>query len=176
MRRIYLALVKRYPDDYSEESLELVYDMGPDAAEHWLANLLLEQLKDRTLLVVVENLDALFEGLGQSGQQRLRAFIQEHPVLTIVATAQRLVDDITKRKSVFFGFFQTEQLVTLSVEEAAELLSKIAMLNGQPEVAAFLCSPTGRARIRALHHLSGVTTGFTSSCPSSSRVTMSTPW
>ena len=155
LRRIYLALVKRYPDDYSEASLEPIYDLEPDAAEHWLANLLLEQLKDRTLLVVVENLDALFEGLGEPGQQRLRALIQEHPVLTIVATAQRLVDDITKRNSVFFGFFQTEQLVTLSVEEAAELLGKIATLNGQPDVAAFLHSPTGRARIRALHHLSG---------------------
>jgi tetratricopeptide (TPR) repeat protein len=155
LRRIYLALVKRYPDDYSEASLEPIYDLEPDAAEHWLANLLLEQLKDRTLLVVMENLDALFEGLGEPGQQRLRALIQEHPVLTIVATAQRLVDDITKRNSVFFGFFQTEQLVTLSVEEAAELLGKIATLNGQPDVAAFLHSPTGRARIRALHHLSG---------------------
>jgi tetratricopeptide (TPR) repeat protein/DNA-binding transcriptional ArsR family regulator len=155
LRRIYLALAKRYPDDYSEASLEPIYDFEPDAAEQWLANLLLEQLKGRTLLVVVENLDALFEGLGEPGQQRLRAFIQEHPVLTIVATAQRLVDDITKRNSVFFGFFQTEQLVTLSVEEAAELLGKIATLNGQPDVAAFLRSPTGRARIRALHHLSG---------------------
>ncbi|MGZ8157895.1 MAG: tetratricopeptide repeat protein [Methylobacter sp.] len=155
LRRIYQALVKRYPGDYSETSLEPIYDLDIDTAERWLANLLLQQLKDRTLLVAVENLDALFEGLGESGQQRLRAFIQEHPVLTIVATAQRLVDDIAKRNSVFFGFFQTEPLETLSVEQAAELLSKIAVMNRQPEAAAFLRSPTGRSRIRALHHLSG---------------------
>src|SRR5690606_31023090 len=86
LHRIYPALAKRYPDDYSEESLEPIYDLEPNAAERWLANLLLERLKDRTLLIVVENLDALFEGLGEPGQQRLRAFIQEHPVLTIVAT------------------------------------------------------------------------------------------
>lgn len=155
LRRIYLALVKRYPDDYSETSLEPIYDLDMDTAERWLADLLLQQLKNRTLLVAVENLDALFEGLGEAGQKRLRAFIQEHPVLTIVATAQRLVDDIAKRNSVFFGFFQTEPLEMLSVEQAAELLGKIAVINRQPEAAAFLRSPTGRSRIRALHHLSG---------------------
>ncbi|RYU62517.1 ArsR family transcriptional regulator [Methylolobus aquaticus] len=155
LRRIYLALVKRYPESYSEASLEPIYDLDPITAESQLGRLLREQLKDRTLLVAVENLDALFQGLGESGQQRLRAFIQEHPILSIVATAQRLVDDIAKRKSMFFGFFQTEPLDTLTVEEAAELLGKIAALKQQPDLAAFLRSPRGRSRIRALHHLSG---------------------
>jgi len=155
LHRIYLALVRRYPESYSEAPLEPIYDLDPITAESQLARLLTEQLKDRTLLVAVENLDALFQGLGESGQQRLRAFIQEHPILTLVATAQRLVDDIAKRKSVFFGFFQTELLDTLTVEEAAELLGKIAALKQQPDLAAFLRSPRGRSRIRALHHLSG---------------------
>ncbi|WP_139559121.1 ATP-binding protein [Methylotetracoccus oryzae] len=155
LHRIYLALVRRYHESYSEASLEPIYDLDPITAESQLGRLLREQLKDRTLLVAVENLDALFQGLGESGQQRLRAFIQEHPILSIVATAQRLVDDIAKRKSVFFGFFQTELLDTLTVEEAAELLGKIAALKQQPDLAAFLRSPRGRSRIRALHHLSG---------------------
>jgi tetratricopeptide (TPR) repeat protein len=155
LRRIYLALNKRYPDSYSLVALEPIYDLDSDTAERRLGNLLLEHLQDRTLLVVVENLDALFEGLGEPGQQRLRAFIQENPVLCIVATAQRLVDDISKRKSVFFGFFQTESLVTLSVDEAAEMLGKIAILRKQADAAAFLSTPTGRSRIQALHHLSG---------------------
>ncbi|AEG00455.1 MarR family transcriptional regulator [Methylomonas methanica] len=155
LRRIYLALAKRYPGIYSEEDLEPIYELDADAAERLLARLLLEKLTGKTLLVALENLDALFEGLGKAGQQRLRAFIQEHPVLTIVATAQRLVDDVSKRNSTFFGFFQTEMLATLSVEEAAELLGKIAELNRQDKAAAFLRSSTGRSRVRALHHLSG---------------------
>ena len=155
LRRIYLALNKRYPADYSLAALEPIYDLDADTAERQLGNLLLERLQDRTLLVVLENLDALFEGLGEPGQQRLRAFIQENPVWSIVATAQRLVDDISKRKSVFFGFFQTESLVTLTVDEAAEMLGKIAKLRQQADAAAFLRTPTGRSRIQALHHLSG---------------------
>ncbi|OAI25863.1 ArsR family transcriptional regulator [Methylomonas koyamae] len=155
LRRIYLALTKRYPDDYRAGDLEPIYDLDANAAERLLASLLLEKLAGKTLLVALENLDALFEGLGKAGQQRLRAFIQEHPIMTIVATAQRLVDDVSKRNSTFFGFFQTEMLAMLSVEEAAELLGKIAALNRQDKAAAFLRSPIGRSRVRALHHLSG---------------------
>ena len=155
LRRIYDALGKRYPREYPPESLEPVFDLAPGEAERRLAGLLLEALGQRTLLVVVENLDALFEGLGTAGQQKLRAFIQEHPVLTLVATAQRLSDAVAKRSNAFFGFFQTEQLKALSMEQAGELLRKIATLNQQPEVAAFLGTATGRSRIRALHHLSG---------------------
>lgn len=155
LRRIYLSLVKRYPGDYSEAALEPLYDLDGDAATPWLKDLLLESLQGRTLLVVVENLDALFEGIGSTGQKQLRAFIQERPVFSIVATAQRLVDDIAKRTSVFFGFFQTESLQTLTVEEATALLGKIAKLNKQRDAAEFLQTSVGRSRIRALHHLSG---------------------
>lgn len=155
LRRIYQALSKRYTSEYHENDLEPIYDLDSEAAERWLANMLLKKLTGKTLLIAMENLDTLFEGLGKTGQQRLRAFIQEHPVMTIVATAQRLVDDLSKRNSTFFGFFQTEMLATLSVEQAAELLSNIAALNRQDKAAAFLRTPTGRSRVRALHHLSG---------------------
>ena len=155
LRRIYDALAKRYPAEFTPEALDPLFDLSPEAAEEALAQLLLGTLQGRTLLVLVENLDALFEGLGQVGQQKLRAFIQERPVLSLVATAQRLVDDIAKRQSAFFGFFQTEHLKTLTVEEARELLQNIARLNRQDDVAAFLDGPAGRSRVRALHHLSG---------------------
>lgn len=155
LRRIHDALAKRYPAEFTPEALDPLFDLSPEAAEEALAQLLLGTLQGRTLLVLVENLDALFEGLGQAGQQKLRAFIQEHPVLSLVATAQRLVDDIAKRQSAFFGFFQTEHLKTLTVDEARKLLQNIARLNRQDDVAAFLNGPAGRARVRALHHLSG---------------------
>ena len=155
LQRIYLALGKRYPKKFSDEDLEPIYDLDASQAENWLIGHLLKTLHNRTLLVVVENLDDLFSGLGEAGQQKLRAFIQEHPVLCIVATAQRLIDDLTKRKSAFFGFFQTETLKTLSATEAAALLSKIAELKQQPQLSQFLKSATGRARILALHHLAG---------------------
>ncbi|MGB1110640.1 MAG: ArsR family transcriptional regulator, partial [Gammaproteobacteria bacterium] len=155
LQRIFLALCKRYPAEFAENQLEPMFDLEAAQAEPWLIDHLLQALAHRTLLVVVENLDALFSGLGKAGQQRLRAFIQEHPVLSLVATAQRLTEDLTLRKNAFFGFFQTETLKTLSAPEAAALLGNIARLKQQEEVSLFLNGATGKARIRALHHLAG---------------------
>jgi tetratricopeptide (TPR) repeat protein/DNA-binding transcriptional ArsR family regulator len=153
--KIHSALAKRYPTEYNEDDLNEAYDLKPDAALELVTKQLLSALGPRTLLVVAENLDALFDGLGELGQKKLRAFIQENPKLSIVATAQRLVEDLSSRASPFFGFFQTEHLKTLNVDEANELLQKIAQLQGKTSVVEFLATSRGRSRVRALHHLSG---------------------
>jgi len=153
--KIHSALEKRHPKEYREDMLATAYDLKPDAALEFVSKHLLSALGSRTLLVVAENLDAIFDGLGDTGQKQLRAFIQENPKLSIVATAQRLVEDLSNRASPFFGFFQTEHLKPLNVEEATELLQNIARLQGKDSLVEFLSTGRGRSRVRALHHLSG---------------------
>jgi tetratricopeptide (TPR) repeat protein len=153
--KIHAALEKRYPAEFTSEMLSAAYDMKQDAALEFVSRHLLSALGSRTLLVVTENLDAIFEGLGDSGQKQLRSFIQENPRLSIVATAQRLVEDLSNRTSPFFGFFQTEHLKPLNVEEATELLQNIARLQEKSAVVEFLATSRGRSRVRAIHHLSG---------------------
>jgi len=153
--KVHQALEKRYPSEYSAETLAPAYEMKPDAALEFVSRQLLDSLGSRTLLILTENLDSIFEGLGDAGQKQLRAFIQENPRLSIVATAQRLVEDLSDRASPFFGFFQTEHLKPLNFEEATELLQNIARLNGNGELVEFLSTSRGRSRVRALHHLSG---------------------
>jgi len=153
--KIHGALQKRYPDEYRVDMLSAAYEMKQDAALDFVSSHLLSSLGSRTLLVVAENLDALFEGLGDAGQKQLRSFIQEHPKLSIVATAQRLVEDFSNRTSPFFGFFQTEHLKPLSVEQATELLQNIARLQEKGTVVEFLATSRGQSRVRAIHHLSG---------------------
>ncbi len=153
--KIHAALEKRYPEEYRGEMLGTAYDMKQGAALEFVSRHLLSSLGSRTLLVVTENLDAIFEGLGDAGQKQLRAFIQENPRLSIVATAQRLVEDLSNRTSPFFGFFQTEHLKPLNVEQATELLQNIARLQEKDSVVAFLATSRGRSRVRAIHHLSG---------------------
>ena len=153
--KIHAALEKRYPAEYRADMIGAAFEMKQDAAQEFIAQHLLASLGSRTLLVVAENLDAIFEGLGDAGQKQLRAFIQENPKLSIVATAQRLVEDLSKRTSPFFGFFQTEHLKPLNVEEATQLLQNIARLNQQDSVVEFLATSRGISRVRALHHLSG---------------------
>ena len=155
--RIYQALAKRYPNVYSAASLETAFELEVNEARRFLTELLLESISQErtTILVVVENLDALFEGLGDIGQKQLRALIQENPRFAIVATAQHLSDYLRSRNHPFFGFFQTAHFKPLTEAEAAELLGKISLLKERPKVARFLRTRKGRARVRALHHLSG---------------------
>ena len=153
--KVHAALEKRYPAEFRAADLTEAYELKPAAALDLIANRLLGVLGSRTLVIVTENLDALFDSMGQEGQKQLRAFIQEQPQFALVATAQRLVEDLADRSRPFFGFFQTEHLKPLSVDQAAQLLQNIARIQEKPEVTEFLASPRGRARVRALHHLSG---------------------
>jgi DNA-binding transcriptional ArsR family regulator len=153
--KIHAALEKRYPAEFRADDLAGAYELKATAAQDFVAQRLLEGLGSKTLVIVTENLDALFDSMGQEGQKQLRAFVQEHPRIPIVATAQRLVEDLSDRASPFFGFFQTEHLKTLTVEQATDLLQNIARIQGKDEVIAFLETSRGRSRVRALHHLSG---------------------
>lgn len=153
--KIHAALEKRYPAEFRTDDLAGAYELKATAAQDFVAQRLLVGLGPKTLMIVTENLDALFDSMGQEGQKQLRAFIQEHPRITIVGTAQRLVEDLSDRTSPFFGFFQTEHLKTLTVEQATDLLQNIARLQGKDDVIAFLATGRGWSRVRALHHLSG---------------------
>ena len=155
--RIYTALIKRYPEHYKAEDIETVYNKSPEQAQKAIEKLLVDSLQknQETLLIILENLDGIFEAIGDKGQKQLRAFIQENPYFTLFATAQKLVGDFTSRKEPFFGFFQTTHLKPLTQPEATELLSQISIVQKRPDVAEFLKTKKGRSRIAALHHLSG---------------------
>ena len=155
LMKIYAALEKRYPAEYSAEQLTQAYELKPEEAMGFVARQLLVALRQRTLLVVTENLDSLFEALGEEGQKQLRAFVQENPEFSLVASAQKLVEDLSSRVSPFFGFFQTEHLKLLNVLQATELLQNIARLQDKDDVVKFLGTLQGRSRVQAIHHLSG---------------------
>jgi tetratricopeptide (TPR) repeat protein len=153
--RIHRALMQRYPEEFQPLTPGHLQDLDEPGRIELLTKLLVASLQGRTLLVIVENLDELFKGLGDVGEKQWRAFLQENPVSATLATSQQLFDGISRRESPFFGFFQLEYLRPLTLDEAVLLLRRIAELKGDAELAAFLQTPIGRSRVRALHHLSG---------------------
>jgi tetratricopeptide (TPR) repeat protein len=158
--RIFRALLA---EDYNteldktslQERIELLFSLQPKAAERAGAALLKEYVGNRTLLILVENLDDMFKGLADEGQKRLRSYLQENPFCTILATSQGLFNGVSNRTSPFYGFFRNYHLEELTIEDAIRLLTRIADLEGNTELASFIQSPSGRARIRALQHLVG---------------------
>jgi tetratricopeptide (TPR) repeat protein len=124
-------------------------------AETLATQLLTDLIGDKTLLLIIENLDELFAGLGEKGQQKFRSFLQERQCCTILATTPALFAGVQDCDEPFFELFNQIPLLPLSWEEATVMLQKIAELDGQADLANFLQTPAGKARIRAVHHLAG---------------------
>jgi tetratricopeptide (TPR) repeat protein len=155
--RILRALAVEEPQSklILEELRRISIEDSIDRAAANATRLLKEAIGDRTLLLIMENLDDLFKGLGEAGQQQFRSFLQAEQCCTILATTPALFTAVQSRTKPFFGFFNPIHLDRLTVPEAIEMLGKIATLGGQEDLASFLQTPLGRARVRAMHHLAG---------------------
>lgn len=152
---VYRDVSQRYPQDFPAADLQSIYGQPADIARERLGESLLRHLGGRTLVVLMENLDSLFKHMPVGEQRIWRAFVQNHPVFATVGTAQSLFDGVADRGQPFFGFFDTRHLTPLNVEDAVQLLTNIARVNGDPELADYLQTPTGHARVHAIHDLAG---------------------
>jgi tetratricopeptide (TPR) repeat protein len=153
--RILRALRAEYGDEFPPPPRGRLANAADSRRAAILTNYLLKKLGGQTLLVVVENLDDVMRGLKDEGQKRWRAFLQESPVAATLATSQQLTEDVSDRDRPFFNFFQIEHLVPLSTDQALLLLQKIAALTEDTDLVAFLQTPTGRGRVRAIRHIAG---------------------
>jgi tetratricopeptide (TPR) repeat protein len=153
--RILRALAARYQDDALRDETETLFSLPLRTAERRAADLLRSFVEGKTLLLIAENLDSVFQGLGKKGQQRLRAYLQEESSWTILASSQALFAGVALYESPFYGFFDIQHLQELSVDDAVLLVQNIAELANDSELASYVQSEAGRARIRAVHHLAG---------------------
>ncbi|MFY0526761.1 tetratricopeptide repeat protein [Archangium gephyra] len=156
--RILRALQAQEGTPSLSAALDRIYEafkQSPAAALQAAESLLIEHVRGSTLLLICENLSDLFEGLEDEGQKRWRAFIQEHPFWTILATTPALFSGVRLQSSPFYNFFTIKSLERLDFDTATELLRQKALLEGRTGLADFLLTPTGRARVRAIHHLAG---------------------
>jgi tetratricopeptide (TPR) repeat protein len=146
--------------DYSrkksiEERMEELYELAPDEAEAAGVKLLNQLIGERTLWLIAENLDDIFSGLGEPGQQHLRAFLQTHANCTVLATTSRLFNGVQRRSAPFYGFFRPVHLNELTTAEAQQLLINIATWRQQTDLVNFLKTAVGQTRVKAVQHLAG---------------------
>jgi DNA-binding transcriptional ArsR family regulator len=153
--RILNSLMEEYKDSNLEEQVKGLYSISTEQAEQLAGHILKQYCQDQTLLLLMENLDEIFKGLDESGQQAFRAYLQNYGFITIVATSQSLFKGVQSRNLPFYGFFSPTHLKPLVLEEAIALLANIAKWRGEPKLADLLITPLGKSRIRAIHHLAG---------------------
>ena len=152
--RILRALADRAPD--LDAKIVGIYDRfskDPAEAEALAVELLRQHTRGKTLLLLCENLVDLFHGLGEEGQKRWRAAIQEAGNWTIVASTPSLFAAVTLQDNPFYGFFTIRALEKIDFDTGLDLLARKAVHEGKRELADFLRTPLGRARARAIHHL-----------------------
>lgn len=113
------------------------------------------RLEGRALVIFLENLDQLFEDVGREGQQRLRSILQTHPRWSVVATSRTLTPAFTKPQQPFFHTFSPHALAPLTPVECRDQLLRLARIDRKADLAAFLATPTGLARVTAIHHFTG---------------------
>ena len=148
-------LAAAYPDEFDVDYRSLFRGLPPDDAAEAILAEIHRRLQHRFLLLIVENLDAAFKGLGDQGQKRWRAFLQEKGRVATLATAQQIFDAVSDRDFPFWGFFDIHHLAPLSFEDARILIRNISVENENHELVQFLDTADGRYRIRSLHHLAG---------------------
>lgn len=153
--RILRALNEKYPDLIPAERLIAIQRTSRRIAEQECEKLLRDLLANKVLVLILENLDDMFNGLGPEGQRKLRAYLQDNQNCTILATAQSLFKGVSLHNSPFYGFFRIQHLAPLEFDDAVRLISNIARWLQDSELAAFIKTPVGRARLRAVHHLAG---------------------
>ena len=152
--RILRALADHAPDLDAE--IASVYDRfarDPADAESFAVARLREHTRGKTLLLLCENLVDLFLGLGEEGQKRWRALIQEDGNWAIIASTPSLFSAVTLQDNPFYGFFTIRALEKIDFDTGLELLARKSVHEGKIDLGEFLRTPLGRARARAIHHL-----------------------
>jgi predicted ArsR family transcriptional regulator len=118
-----------------------------------------EQLRalvgDRTLVIIVENLNDVFARIKADGQRSLRSLIQEWGQVVLMAATPSLFDGVASHDEPFYGFFEITHLEELVLEDAAELLARVGDLRGTPEMRTVVTSPRGLQRLRVIQALAG---------------------
>lgn len=151
--RILRAVSEESGVSIPQERLDAIHDAPPSQAEKLAVRLARDVIADKTLFIIIENLDEIFNGLALREQRAFRAFLQEKASVTTLATSPGLFVGASVQTSPFYGFFNVHHLSELSFEDAVLLLEKIATSRGQLDLAQFLRTPAGRARVRAIDHL-----------------------
>ena len=123
----------------------------PDALER----LVRELAGERTVLLVIENLDRIFGDIGLDGQRRLRAFVENWRRIVILASTPLLFPAVSDHEQPWYGSFVPEHLDEVDVEQGTQLLIALARERGDDELAAFLAGDRARQRLRAVADIAG---------------------
>ncbi|MCD4665745.1 MAG: ATP-binding protein, partial [Bacteroidales bacterium] len=132
------------------EELKLVND---SEREEKAKRILLKYLDGKDLIILIENLNTIFEGLKKTGQSKLRDFIQQYTNISFIATSQSLFNGVRNEDMPFHNFFNITHLKKLTLQETIELIIQLAKLENHDhdDLIDFVETSEGRGKIKAIN-------------------------
>ena len=120
-----------------------------------LESAIIAGIGERTLVIVLENLDRVFRALGTAGQQNLRSWVETSGRVMLLAATPALFAGVRDRSEPWFAGLIPTPVEGLSASEGRELLTILARKSGDDELAEFLQTERGGARLEAVARLTG---------------------
>ncbi len=129
----------------------LIKDINKRAV--FVKNIILNFVKKRIVLLLIENFDKILASLGIKGQRSLRDFIHQYNNLSIIATSQNLIANLQDSKSPFYNFFNIFQLQKLDFNETVKFLRAVAIMEGREELVKEIGKQEFVGKLKAIYEL-----------------------
>jgi AAA ATPase domain len=110
---------------------------------------------ERVLVMVVENLNSLFASIGRRGQHAFRSWVDSSGQVLVLGTSPRPVEAARSGSEPWSDSFEVERLDALSLDEVTTLVAHLARQRGAPELAGYVSTPEGQARLQTVQQLAG---------------------
>lgn len=120
-----------------------------------LERVILDIADGRMVLAVIENLDRVFDAIGEAGQGSLRAWVETSTAVTILATSPALFPGVSSRSRPWYGSFIIEELTELAAADAARIVAGAARERGNDALASYVESTDGLRRVAEIASLAG---------------------
>ncbi len=117
-----------------------------------LERMILDIADGRMVLVTIENLDRVFDAIGEAGQGSLRAWVETSTAVLLFGTAPTLFPGVASRTHPWYGSFIIDELTDLSAAEGAQI---VARSSPDPALAAYVKSREGLNRLAAIARFAG---------------------
>lgn len=120
--------------------------------------ILLEYIGKKGLVILIENLNILFDdktGMGSGGQRKLRSLMHEHNQFSLIATSQNLFHQIQDEKEPFYGFFNIRHLKKLDFQDTLKFIKIQAGLENDEALEKEAETAPFKGKVRAIYQLTG---------------------
>lgn len=160
IRHILLSFIRHQEGAYEnlEATIYQIAELPIKSQERAFEQVLLEFIGDKGLVILIENLNIITDkkqGMGENGQRKLRALMQENNQFSIMATSQNLFYQIQDTQAPFYNFFRIRHLKRLDFPQAYEFVKMQASLENDAELSKEVETSHFQGKVRAIFQLTG---------------------